>query len=85
MGAAPKDWQTPVGDEKTGKAVLGHFQLNSTGLEYARIVWGGSHSILATDGIQNFWVPPFSRIRLRRCIVTIASVDRLLKTIRNNH
>ena len=44
MGAAPKDWQTPVGDEKTGKAVLGHFQLNSTGLEYARIVWGGSHS-----------------------------------------
>ena len=45
--------------KKTGKAVLGHFQLNSTGLEYARIEWGGSHSILATDGIQNFWVPPF--------------------------
>ena len=30
--------------KRTGKATLGHFLLNSTGLEYARIVWGGSHS-----------------------------------------
>ena len=49
---------------QTGKATLGHFLLKSTGLEYARIEWGGSHSVLATGGIQNLWVPSFCQDRM---------------------
>lgn len=43
---------------------MGHFLLKSTGLEYARIEWGGSHSVLATGGIQNLWVLPFCQDRM---------------------
>ena len=50
--------------KRTGKATLGHFLLKSTGLEYARIEWGGSHSVLATGGIQNLWVPSFCQDRM---------------------
>ena len=32
--------------------------------EKARIEWGGSHSILATGGIQNLWVLPFCQDRM---------------------
>ena len=49
---------------QTGKATLGHFLLKSTGLEYARIEWGGSHSVLATGGIQNLWVLSFCQDRM---------------------
>ena len=42
------------------KGIPAHFYAFCiSGLEYARIESGGSHSILATDGIQDFWVPPF--------------------------